>query len=176
MPAAVLNSPPCLQNSKPLLQQHPFPPGPQITHRALSSPLALRGARLVLLLLKQLSSEVETEAEVILTLLINLIIGGTDAGEPRPGWMRDGDNARVRLPSILHSGTPAYCYQRSSIRIYMCRLCSNAEFMRSVRQRYNALATDGDTSSTPSARVFTLLISALKRLVTLCPVLLGISA
>ena len=46
--------------------------------------------------------------------------------------------------------------------------------MRSVWQRYDALAIDGDGSSCP--RVFTLLISALKRLVTSRPSLLGISA
>ncbi len=48
--------------------------------------------------------------------------------------------------------------------------------MRSVWQRYDALATDSDTSSASSARVFSLLISALKRLVTSRPVLLGVSA
>jgi hypothetical protein len=39
-------------------------------------------------LLKQFTSKLETEAEVIPTLLIKLIIGETDAGEPRTGWMR----------------------------------------------------------------------------------------
>ena len=48
--------------------------------------------------------------------------------------------------------------------------------MRSVWQRYDAVATDGDAGNTSSARVFTLLISALKRLVTSRPVLLGVSA
>jgi hypothetical protein len=51
--------------------------------------------------------------------------------------------------------------------------------MRSVWQRYDTLATDSDTSSassTSSARVFTLLISALKCLVTSRPTLLGVSA
>ena len=48
--------------------------------------------------------------------------------------------------------------------------------MRSVWQRYDALATDGDASCASSARVFSLLISALKRLVTSRPTLLGISA
>jgi Guanine nucleotide exchange factor in Golgi transport N-terminal len=51
-------------------------------------PLALRGTRIVFLLLKQFSSQLETEADVILTLLIKLISGETDPGEPRPGWMR----------------------------------------------------------------------------------------
>jgi len=48
--------------------------------------------------------------------------------------------------------------------------------MRSVWQRYDALATDGDTCSASSARVFTLLISALKCLVTSRPTLLGVFA
>jgi hypothetical protein len=39
-------------------------------------------------LLKQFSSELETEAEVLLALLIKHFIGETDASEPRPGWMR----------------------------------------------------------------------------------------
>lgn len=60
--------------------------------------------------------------------------------------------------------------------MYTCRLCSDAEFIRSVWRRYDALATDGDTGSASCPRVFTLLISALKRLVTSRPSLLGISA
>jgi hypothetical protein len=51
-------------------------------------PLALRGTRVVFHLLKQFSSELEIEVKVILTLFIELISGETDAGEPRPGWMR----------------------------------------------------------------------------------------
>ena len=51
-------------------------------------PLALHGTHVVFLLLKQFSSKLETEAEVILTLLIKLISGETDGGEPQPGWMR----------------------------------------------------------------------------------------
>jgi hypothetical protein len=64
----------------------------------------------------------------------------------------------------------------SSIRINPYRLCSDAEFMRSVWQRYDALATDGDTSSASSTRVFTFVISALKRLVISHPTLFGVSA
>ena len=48
--------------------------------------------------------------------------------------------------------------------------------MRSISQRHDALATDGDTSSTFGARVFTLLIATLQRLVTSRPSLLGVSA
>jgi len=48
-------------------------------------PLALRGTCVVSLLLKQFSSKLETEVEVIRTLLIRLIIYEIDAGEPPPG-------------------------------------------------------------------------------------------
>jgi len=56
------------------------------------------------------------------------------------------------------------------------RLCGDAEFMRSIWQRYDASAIDGDTSSASGARVFTLFISTLQRLVTSRPSLLGVSA
>jgi hypothetical protein len=51
-------------------------------------PLTLRGTRVVFLLLKQFSAELETEAEVFLTLLIKLVSGEAETGEARPGWMR----------------------------------------------------------------------------------------
>ena len=70
-----------------LLQHHLFPLLLKTLSERSAFPLALRGTRVVFLLLKQFSSELETEAEVILTLLIKLISGETDAGEPRPGWM-----------------------------------------------------------------------------------------
>ncbi|KAI9452204.1 hypothetical protein F5148DRAFT_1237059 [Russula earlei] len=55
-------------------------------------------------------------------------------------------------------------------------LCGDADFVRSVWQRYDALAADDGTGSISSARVFITLISALKRLVTSRPSLLGVSA
>ena len=66
----------------------PLPPAHQNTLRALRFPACPLRHPCVLLLLKQLSSELETEAEVTLTPLIKLISGETDAGETRPGWMR----------------------------------------------------------------------------------------
>jgi hypothetical protein len=49
--------------------------------------------------------------------------------------------------------------------------------MRNVWQRYDALATDGDTgSASASARVFTILVSALLRRATSHPTLLGVPA
>ena len=62
------------------------------------------------------------------------------------------------------------------ICMYTHRLCSDAEFMCNVWQRYDALASDGDTGSASSARVFTVLIFPLKHLVTSRSCLLGISA
>src|SRR6266581_3219867 len=52
---------------------------------------------------------------------------------------------------------------------YTCRLCGDAEFMRSIWQRYDALATDGDTGSASGARVFTHFVATLQRLVTSRP-------
>jgi len=72
----------------PLLQHYLFPLLLKTLSERSAFPLALRGTRVVFLLLKQFSSELEKEAKVILTLLIKLIRGETDAGKPRPGWMR----------------------------------------------------------------------------------------
>jgi hypothetical protein len=65
-----------------------LPPVPQMLSERSAFPLALRGTRVVFHLLKQFSSELETEVEVILTLFIKLISSETDTGEPRPGRMR----------------------------------------------------------------------------------------
>ncbi|SRR6266702_1670494 len=51
-------------------------------------PLTLRGTRVVFLLLKQFSSELSTEAEVFLMLLIKIVAGEVEAAEARPGWMK----------------------------------------------------------------------------------------
>ena len=74
---------------------------------------------------------------------------------------RDGDHGQVWLPSIPH-----FWHWLSG------DLCGDSAFVRSLRQYYRALATDGDTSSVSSACAFTLLISAL----TSRPALLGVSA
>ena len=54
----------------------------------------------------------------------------------------------------------------------MCRLCSNAKFIHSVWQCYNALAANDDTGSTSCTCLFTLLISTFN-LVTTCPLYLS---
>ncbi|KAF8481495.1 guanine nucleotide exchange factor in Golgi transport N-terminal-domain-containing protein, partial [Russula emetica] len=63
-----------------LLQHYLFPLLLKTLFERSAFPLALRGTRVVFLrlLLKQFSSELEAEAEVILTLLIKLISGETD--------------------------------------------------------------------------------------------------
>jgi len=97
------------------------------------------------LLLKQFSAELVTEAEVFLTLLIK-VVGGEDAG---PHWMR------VLSLEIVRG------------------LCNDPDFVRAIWQRY-----DGDTLDSgegASANVFTMLVAALKRVVTEKPALLGIS-
>ena len=57
-----------------------------------ASRIALRGTRVFfpLAYCKQFSPELETEAKAILILLIKLIGGETDAGEPRPAWVDEG--------------------------------------------------------------------------------------
>ena len=66
--------------------------------------------------------------------------------------------------SFWHTGSPVT--MQPSIRINACRPFSDVELMCSVWQRYDALATDGGTGDASSARVFTFLIFALKRLAT----------
>ncbi|KAH9018594.1 guanine nucleotide exchange factor in Golgi transport N-terminal-domain-containing protein [Lactarius pseudohatsudake] len=105
-------------------------------------PLTLRGTRVVFLLLKQFSSNLSTEAEVFLMLLIKIVAGEVEAAEARPGWMK------VLAMEIMRA------------------LCSDVEFMRGVWQSYDASAGDSDSGGSGNARVFTYLISALKRLVT----------
>ena len=58
----------------------------------------------------------------------------------------------------------------------MFRLCGDAEFMRSIWQCYDALATDGDTSSTSGACVFMPFVATLQHLITSRPSLLGVSS
>jgi hypothetical protein len=89
MPAIVLKSLSCSQHSELLLllQRHLFPLLLKTLPERSAFPLALCGTHVAFLLLEQFS-ELEAEAKDILTLLIRLIIGETDAGEPQPRWMR----------------------------------------------------------------------------------------
>lgn len=97
-----------------LLQHHLCP----LVHKALSDrpafPLSLRSTRVVFLLLKQFSSELSTEAEVFLMLLIKII--GSDGGRSGSRWRTswtaaavdarsgNGDHARVSRAYPLNEG------------------------------------------------------------------------
>ncbi|KAF8345051.1 hypothetical protein F5887DRAFT_1282803 [Amanita rubescens] len=111
-------------------------------------PLTLRCTRVVFLLLKQFSFELETEAEVFLMLLIKIVGEDADVVDNssypnRPQWMR------VLAMEILRG------------------LCNDAELIRIIWDRYDAK----DNGS----KVFTSLVAALKRLVTEKPALLGVA-
>ncbi|PIL34637.1 hypothetical protein GSI_03416 [Ganoderma sinense ZZ0214-1] len=134
-----------------LLRHHLCP----LVHKSLSDrpnfPLTLRSTRVVFLLLKQFSSELKTESEVFLILLIRIVGAETSDADPtdaaqghtiRPLWMR------VLAMEIMRG------------------LCSDAELIRNVWDRYDA--EEG------GSKVFTSLITALKRLVTERPALLGV--
>ncbi|KAG2037155.1 hypothetical protein BDR03DRAFT_1092081 [Suillus americanus] len=131
-----------------LLQHHLCP----LILKSLSDrhvfPLTLRCTRVVFLILKQFSFELETEAEVFLMLLIRMISEDTDASNPdhsgsRPIW------TRVLAMEIMRG------------------VCSDAELVRNIWDRYDA--------QQPGSKVFSSLIVALKRLVTEKPALLGVS-
>ncbi|KAI6131100.1 hypothetical protein EDD16DRAFT_1822615 [Pisolithus croceorrhizus] len=130
-----------------LLQHHLCP----LLLKSLSEravfPLTLRCFRVVFLLLKKFSFELKTEAEVFFMLLIKIVSedlesSTLDHAEARPPWMR------VLAMEIMRG------------------LCSDAELIRNIWDRYDARQS--------GAKVFTCLISALKRLVTEKPALLGV--
>ncbi|KAI6043590.1 hypothetical protein EDC04DRAFT_668532 [Pisolithus marmoratus] len=130
-----------------LLQHHLCP----LLLKSLSEravfPLTLRCFRVVFLLLKKFSFELKTEAEVFFMLLIKIVSEDSessilDHAEVRPPWMR------VLAMEIMRG------------------LCSDAELIRNIWDRYDARQS--------GAKVFTCLISALKRLVTEKPALLGV--
>ncbi|KAI0700224.1 hypothetical protein C8T65DRAFT_790748 [Cerioporus squamosus] len=134
-----------------LLQHHLCP----LVHKSLSDrpnfPLTLRCTRVVFLLLKQFSSELKTESEVFLMLLIRIV--GAESGDTDPADAAQGHPVRPLWMRVL------------AMEI-MRGLCSDAELVRSIWDRYDA--EDG------GSKVFTSLITALKRLVTERPALLGV--
>ncbi|OCH93573.1 hypothetical protein OBBRIDRAFT_885401 [Obba rivulosa] len=134
-----------------LLQHHLCP----LLLKSLSDrpnfPLTLRATRVVFLLLKQFSLELKTEAEVFLMLLIKIV--GSEGGEAE-----SADNIHAQ-------GTRPPWMRVLSMEI-MRGLCSDAELMRNIWDQYDA---EGSGS-----KVFTSMITALKRLVTEKPALLGV--
>ena len=67
------------------------------------------------------------------------------------------------------------CVFLVSLSLVVRRLLIYATCMQAL-QRYDALATDGDTGSASGTRVSTLFVATLQRLVTSRPSLLGVSA
>ncbi|PPQ90332.1 hypothetical protein CVT25_007734 [Psilocybe cyanescens] len=112
-------------------------------------PLLLRCTRVVFLLLKKFSLELRTESEVFLMLLIRIISeeNGPDSSEQ---------------PHHSHSSKPLW------MRVLAMEIMrGDAELIRNLWERYDAL----DTGS----KAVTSLVTALKRLVTEKPALLGVS-
>ncbi|TFK71822.1 hypothetical protein BDN72DRAFT_409999 [Pluteus cervinus] len=142
-----------------LLQHHLCP----LLLRSLSErpifPLTLRCTRVVFLLLKQFSNELVTESEVFLMLLIRII---TEDG-PESGY-------DLQRSSSQHAqgGAQRPPWMRVLAMEVMRGLCTDAELVRNFWDRYDA-QEDG-------SKVFTSLITALKRLITEKPALLGVCA
>ncbi|KAG6333293.1 hypothetical protein ID866_5795 [Astraeus odoratus] len=130
-----------------LLQHHLCP----LLLKSLSDkaifPLTLRCFRVVFLLLKKFSFELKTEAEVFFMLLIKIVAEDSESGAI--------DHAGARPP-----------WTRVLAMEIMRGLCSDAELIRNIWDRYD--------SQQSGAKVFTSLITALKRLVTEKPALLGV--
>lgn len=132
-------------------------------------PLTLRCTRVVFLLLKQFSFELKTEAEVFLMLLIKMISDDTDS------TLSDHSGSRTVWTRVLAMEIMRGCVQP----IYLIwdsfvltkgshSLCSDAELVRNIWDRYDAEEF--------GSKVFSSLISSLKRLVTEKPALLGVSS
>ncbi|KAF9484605.1 hypothetical protein BDN70DRAFT_825412 [Pholiota conissans] len=113
-------------------------------------PLLLRCTRVIFLLLKKFSLELQTEVEVFLMMLIRLI--SEDGSE--------GSDSQHHI----HPSKPVW--MRVLAMEVMRGLCSDGELIRSMWDRYDAQQS--------GSKVISSLITALKRLVTEKPALLGI--
>ncbi|THH00569.1 hypothetical protein EW026_g1995 [Hermanssonia centrifuga] len=137
-----------------LLQHHLCP----LLLKALSDrpsfPLTLRSTRVVFLLLKQFSSELNTEAEVFLMLLIKIVGADMEAATP------------AQSSESFHLGHGARPQWMRVLAMEIMR--GDAELMRNVWARYDAEES--------GSKVFTSLITALKRLITEKPAVLGVSS
>ncbi|KAJ3975915.1 hypothetical protein EV361DRAFT_886314 [Lentinula raphanica] len=146
-----------------LLQNHLCP----LLLKALSDrptfPLILRCTRVVFLLLKQFSLELQTEAEVFLMLLIRIITDDNSVS-----LEASGSGSSMAHSESYHSHGSRPQWMRVLAMEIMRGLCSDAELMRNVWDRYDAQESSSNTLST--------LITALKRLVTEKPALLGVGS
>lgn len=109
-------------------------------------PLTLRSTRVVFLLLKQFLAELETESEVFLMLFIKIVAGDADSGE-----------------------APRPHWMRVLAMEIVRGLCSDQDLMRNIWERF-------DSRGSGSSGVFSALVSALRRLATEKPGLLGVSS
>ncbi|KZV66097.1 hypothetical protein PENSPDRAFT_689284 [Peniophora sp. CONT] len=127
-------------------------------HRALAAEkpgfaLTVRATRVVFLLLKQFSKQLEAEAEVFLVLLTRSVAG------------EDPEEHRGKLPTWLRV-----------LALEVVRgLCADGELMRALYTRYDGSsgeqASDGEADG---PRVVAPLVAALQRLVAEKPALLGV--
>jgi hypothetical protein len=101
MPTVVLKSLSCSEHSEHPLHANPAS-SPCSSIRSPSAPLSACPLRYPCCLPLAQAILLQARDGGILSLLIKLIRGENDAGEPRPGWMRVLDHMRVRLPSIPH--------------------------------------------------------------------------
>ncbi|KAH7877661.1 guanine nucleotide exchange factor in Golgi transport N-terminal-domain-containing protein [Lentinula edodes] len=143
-----------------LLQHHHCP----LLLKALSDrptfPLILRCTRVVFLLLKQFCLELQTEAEVFLMLLIGIITDDNSVSLDTSG-SRSSIASNESYGHNLDEGACNGDNARNSS-------CSDAELMRNVWDRYDAQEHGSNALKT--------LITALKRLVTEKPALLGVGS
>ncbi|KAJ3872331.1 thaumatin family-domain-containing protein [Lentinula edodes] len=127
-------------------------------------PLILRCTRVVFLLLKQFCLELQTEAEVFLMLLIGIITDDNsvslDTSGSRSSIASNESYGHNRMTSVDDGACNGDNARNSS--------CSDAELMHNVWDRYDAQEHGSNALKT--------LITALKRLVTEKPALLGGSA
>ncbi|TFK22523.1 hypothetical protein FA15DRAFT_757922 [Coprinopsis marcescibilis] len=120
-------------------------------------PLILRCTRVVFLLLKQFSTELRTEAEVFLMMFIRII---TEDGSSESGVSESHFHHHIHGPKPV--------WMRVISMEIMRGICSDAELMRNIWERYDA-PEDG-------SKVFMNLLAALKRLLAEKPALLGVSS
>jgi hypothetical protein len=151
-----------------LLSQHHLPAASQTAF-----PLMLRQTPIIFLLTNQFPAELAIEAEVVFTL-IRPVSGEAEVGEARPGGR---GCSRWRSSEGASSSSYHDCCSYGAYRYmpHVQGLCGDSEFMRSIWQRYNASATNGDTGSASGVRVFTLSVATLHHLIISRPSLLGIS-
>jgi hypothetical protein len=144
-----------------------LPPAPQYTLLTLRFPACPPWRPCCLPLAQAILLELETEAEVILTPLIKLIIGETGAGRAS-AWVDEGaHDGDYGVPLYLIFGTLAYWWPRDPLYVYI--------YVQALQRcRVNApcpaaLRCLGNDSAAPP------ISTALKRLVTSRPALLGVS-